>query len=222
MLAKFEPDCMVRKVQNFELFDKKPSPDHVLSWLMYTLIHITTCLTHTLHVLVNIWTLYTHTPTPTPTHTHTHPKSYEWTMRILFQDKNNLLWSCYPVSRSSPNVNSYCLYWYGTQRFWGWNLAWGRGWGPLGSRAYFCSESTKGQMSNVIQRSGCFGNALWSPKLIGRTSDQSVIHYWNQRSCRRQPGSTRCQIAHKYPMATKIDRKNPWLQSKPLLRFKFV
>ena len=38
-------------------------------------------------------------------------------------------------------------------------------------------------------------NALWSPNLVGRTSDQSVLYCWGQRSCRGQLGSRRVQLA---------------------------
>ena len=34
------------------------------------------------------------------------------------------------------------------------------------------------QRSKVIQRSSCPRNALWLPNLIGRTPEQSVMHYW--------------------------------------------
>ena len=37
-------------------------------------------------------------------------------------------------------------------------------------------------------------NVVWLPNLVGRTSDQSVIHCWGQRSCRGQSGSTRGQL----------------------------
>ena len=31
-----------------------------------------------------------------------------------------------------------------------------------------------------------FSNVLWSPNLVGRTPNQSVMHYWGQRSCKGQ------------------------------------
>ena len=37
-------------------------------------------------------------------------------------------------------------------------------------------------------------NALWVPNLIGRTPVQSVMHYWGQRLCTDQQGSTRGQF----------------------------
>ena len=43
--------------------------------------------------------------------------------------------------------------------------------------------------SKVIQRSICLRNALWLPNLVIRTPDQSVVHYWVQRSCRGHVGS---------------------------------
>ena len=36
---------------------------------------------------------------------------------------------------------------------------------------------------------------LWVQNLVGRTPDRSVMHWWGQRSCRGQPGSTRGKIA---------------------------
>ena len=62
--------------------------------------------------------------------------------------------------------------------------------------------------SKVIQRSICLRNALWLPNLVIRTSDQSVVHCWVQRSCRGHLGSTRGQIAWKCPMVTKFGGKN--------------
>ena len=42
-------------------------------------------------------------------------------------------------------------------------------------------------------------NDVWPPNFVGRTPDQSVTHCWGQRSCRRQPGSTRSEIPQKCP-----------------------
>ena len=52
--------------------------------------------------------------------------------------------------------------------------------------------------------------------------DRSVMHCVGQRSCRGQPGSTRGQIAYKWPMATKFGRKNPWSKCYALLRLKVM
>ena len=62
--------------------------------------------------------------------------------------------------------------------------------------------------SKVIQRSICLRNALWLPNLVKRTPGQSVVHCWGQRSCRGHQGSTKGQIALKYPMITKFGGKN--------------
>ena len=43
------------------------------------------------------------------------------------------------------------------------------------------------QRSKVIRRSICLRNAIWQPNLVGRTPDQSIMHYWGWRSCRGQP-----------------------------------
>ena len=63
--------------------------------------------------------------------------------------------------------------------------------------------------SKIIQRSGYFKNALWPPNLVGRIHDQSVMHWWSQKSCRGQLGSTWGQIAQECPMTAKFGRKNP-------------
>ena len=42
-------------------------------------------------------------------------------------------------------------------------------------------------------------NVLWPPNLVERTPDQSVMHWWGQRSCSDQLGSTRGNIAYKCP-----------------------
>ena len=38
-------------------------------------------------------------------------------------------------------------------------------------------------------------NALWPPNLVGIILDQSVMHYWSQKSCRGQLGSNSRQFA---------------------------
>ena len=38
-------------------------------------------------------------------------------------------------------------------------------------------------------------NALWPPNLVGRTHDQSVMHWWGQRSCKGQLDTTRGKSA---------------------------
>ena len=37
-------------------------------------------------------------------------------------------------------------------------------------------------------------NALWLPNLVGRTSYQSVMHCWYQKSCRGQPGQPQVKL----------------------------
>ena len=49
-------------------------------------------------------------------------------------------------------------------------------------------------------------NALWPPNLVEKTLNQSVLHWWGQRSFRGHPGSTRGQFAKQCPMATKFGR----------------
>ena len=53
--------------------------------------------------------------------------------------------------------------------------------------------------------------AMWLPNLVGRTSDQNVVHCWGKWLCRGQLGSPTGQIARECRMATKyVGRKNPW------------
>ena len=61
-------------------------------------------------------------------------------------------------------------------------------------RAYFSKRPN--QRSKVIQRSSCFRNALWPPNLVGRTHDQSVMHYWGKSHA----GVNRGQFAQEYRM----------------------
>ena len=79
-----------------------------------------------------------------------------------------------------------------------------RGWAPEAQEHTF--EVTP---SKVIQRSSCLKNTLWLPNLVERSPDQRVLHCWGQRSCRGHLGSTRGQIAQKFPMAAKFEWKNP-------------
>ena len=59
-------------------------------------------------------------------------------------------------------------------------------------------------------------------KLVGRITDQSVMHYWSQRSWKVQLGSSRGQFAKQCPMATKFGGKNPWPERNALLRSKVI
>ena len=65
--------------------------------------------------------------------------------------------------------------------------------------------------SKVIQGLRCYRHTLLSPNLVAGTSHRSVIHWWGQRLCRSQPGSTQEQISQECPVTTKFDRKNPSL-----------
>ena len=65
-------------------------------------------------------------------------------------------------------------------------------------------------------------NALWPPNLVGRAPDKNVKHCWGQRSWRGQLGSSRCQFAKQYPMATKFGGKNPWPECNALLGSKVM
>ena len=61
----------------------------------------------------------------------------------------------------------------------------GVGDGPTRFLGIFSKQPHPG--SKVIQRSICHRNALCLPNLVRRTPDQSIMHYWGQRSCRGQP-----------------------------------
>ena len=37
-------------------------------------------------------------------------------------------------------------------------------------------------------------NVLWPPNLVEKTPDQSVVHWWGQRPCRGQLGSTELKL----------------------------
>ena len=63
--------------------------------------------------------------------------------------------------------------------------------------------------SKVIQGSICLRNALWLQNLVRRTPDQSVVHWWGQRSCRGSPGVNQGSNCLKCPIATKFGGKNP-------------
>ena len=56
---------------------------------------------------------------------------------------------------------------------------------------YFPDRPTRlsGRYVTGIKQLFCHGlsNAIWPPDLVGRTPDQSVMHYWGQRSCRSHP-----------------------------------
>ena len=65
-------------------------------------------------------------------------------------------------------------------------------------------------------------NALWTPKLVTRTLDQSVTVNWGQRSCMCHLGSTRGQIVQEYHMATKFGLKNPCPEDNTLLGSKVM
>ena len=96
-------------------------------------------------------------------------------------------------------------------------------WEEPQTKAY-CIAGVKGHAGVSWGQEGVnmLSNALWPPNLVGRTPDQSVIHWWGQRSCRGHPGSTRGQIAYKCRMTTKFGGKNHWPKRNALLGSKVM
>ena len=59
-----------------------------------------------------------------------------------------------------------------------------------------CIAGVKGHVGVSWSQVGVnlLSNALWPPNSVARTSDQSIMHCWGQRSCRGQLGSTKGQL----------------------------
>ena len=66
-----------------------------------------------------------------------------------------------------------------------------RGWAPEAQEHIFKVTPLKVKGHPEVKSSS---NSLWLPKLVSRTPDHSVVHYWGQRSCRGHLGSARGQI----------------------------
>ena len=75
---------------------------------------------------------------------------------------------------------------------WSWNLAWGRG-RPheIWEHNYFQSDPINGQRS---PEGKLFKKCPWPPHIVGRIPDRSVMHWWGQKTCKGQRGSSRGQI----------------------------